>query len=230
MKWSLSAALFLIVLVLCGGAHAAETTSILPGVTFRVMAHDNMHTTGEGGKGWSADDWHRSQVTLTQRGGGKVTIEDRGESGESSASMGGVGGYQAKVTRWTTTWGGAWTPRRGGANVKVALEQRRCETTETQLGTETKTPCPEGPRELRLTCKPVRIQLDRDYPDTPRTDARPAAWNCAAANRDASSFETPMPWVFGKNACIEARFSQRPRGLTSHTGRTMVLCEDEPIQ
>jgi hypothetical protein len=135
-----------------------------------------------------------SDVTLYLLEGGKVRVDDTGSLSDSHLDK--TFGYEEETTTWNNVWQGTYVQKDDTLVLEIEPTERTCEKVETDpQGQETRTPCPELPRKVRLECSEAEISLM--YTDEVRE-----AWLCLPTG-SADLGGTPSPWVFGKLACLQ---------------------------
>lgn len=182
------------------GSDRAAPAPLRSELTFRLADHRNEHST----MGFSTDSWLTSTVTVQPQPDRQVRVEERGERGDSSVGV--AQGYRSEVDRWSTVWTGTWTPGAGDqTGLVLELAGDTCARTVTRAGdAEETTPCPPVKTPVRLECRSTRLRLGPEHftPDSAR--ALHDVWDCRPDPGGAGAPRTPLPWVFGKDVCVEA--------------------------
>lgn len=173
-----------------------------------------------------------STVKMMLYGGGKARIEDGGK--RKLSTLDNTYGYEAEVTEWSNVWVGTWVEKEDALTLDLALFGRGCtKVVEGLEGTPSETgECDEVPEKVTLECKadgitldPVLVGLDSGGQGgaVDGSEQIVDAWVCHPTGEDVDLGGTPVSWVFGKDACLEA--SSGP-----HSSRSYGPCrEDEPI-
>jgi len=165
-----------------------------------------------------------STVTLMLYEGGKVRIEDGGK--RKLSTLDNTYGYEEENTQWSNVWAGTWVRDGGEMVLELDLMSRGCEKVVAGLeGTpEEKEECGEAPDMVTLECKTDGITLEPALDAPAGAPAQTVdAWVCHPTGDDVDLGGTPVAWVFGKDACLEA--SSGPYGSRSYGP----CREDDPI-
>jgi hypothetical protein len=165
-------------------------------------------------------------VTLVLYEGGKARVEDRGE--RKLSTLDNTYGYEEEIHQWSNVWTGSWAKQEQVLLVDLQLAVHGCEKSIEGLkgeGVKEKLTCEPVQDKVQLRCEAQAITLDPVQSDLPPGEPEQVvdAWVCHPTGDDVDLGGTPVSWVFGKDACIEA--SSGPYGSRSYGP----CREDEPI-
>jgi hypothetical protein len=164
-------------------------------------------------------------VTMLLFEGGRARIEDGGK--RKLSTLDNTYGYEEENTEWSNVWTGTWKLDGEAMILELGLSGRECEKVVGGLeGTpEEKEECDAVPEKITLECSIGSITLDPVQSDLPPGEPEQVvdAWVCHPTGDDVDLGGTPVSWVFGKDACLEA-------GSGPYGARSYGPCrEDDPI-
>ncbi len=167
-----------------------------------------------------------STVTLLLYEGGKARIEDRGK--HKLSTLDNTYGYEAEIHEWSNVWTGTWAKQEQVLTVDLQLAVHGCEKSIEGLegdGVKEKLACQPVQEKVLLRCEVQAITLDPVQSDLAPGEPEQVvdAWVCHPTGDDMDLGGTPVSWVFGKDACLEA--SSGPYGSRSYGP----CREDDPI-
>ena len=150
-----------------------------------------------------------SQVSLSLHESGKARIEDDGKLKFSHLDK--VYGYESKTTEWRNVWMGRWVLTDDVMVIDLDLSTRECEkiTGGLEGEGEEKQECPPIQKKVKLECRTRIITLDPLLltlagVEAGESDEKRDAWVCHPKGKGTDMGGTPIPWIFGKDSCIEA--------------------------
>jgi hypothetical protein len=177
-------------------------------LVMQAAGYMNMHS-AFGAQGSSSN----SSVKLTFVSSTDVRVEDTGE--RQDYVMHEKFGVKEDESKWTNLWEGSWSVQSGKMTLDLKSSTHQCTRHASDYGgPKEPMPCPAIQLEAVVECAEAVIDVEGAQSDN--------VWMCSSNNPNMGG--TSMPWVFGRQRCLE-----RVGGAPMQGGFSYEPCNTVPL-